>query len=220
MAAVQKLEHAGAKIGEGLEQVVDETHEQELHAATATGLDHRKLGVWAFIASETIFFAALIATYLVYRGKTPYEEGLEHLHTQDALTVATVNTFILLASSLTMVLSLSAIERANKRRMIVFLILTALFGLVFLSGQAFEYSKLYSEGLTFDSNLFTSTFFTLTGFHGSHVFVGVIWITMLIIRALRGGIGEHNHLAVELGGLYWHFVDLVWVVLFTIIYLI
>jgi heme/copper-type cytochrome/quinol oxidase subunit 3 len=119
-----------------------------------------------------------------------------------------------------MVLSLQSIENGKKGRMIFFLIATALLGLVFLGGQVFEYNELITNGISFDTNLFGSSFFTLTGFHGSHVFVGVIWITMLIIRALRGGITEHNHLAVELGGLYWHFVDLVWVVLFTIIYLI
>ncbi len=216
MSAVGKLEQAGHRVGETLEDVVDEAHAQAEHAETSTGLDHRKLVMWIFIASETIFFAALMATYLVYRGHTPHEEGLGHL----SVPVASFNTFILLASSLTMVLSLQAIEAGKRGRMIVLLILTALFGLAFLGGQAFEYNELLKEGISIDTNLFGATFFTLTGFHGTHVAVGILWITMLIIRALRGGITEHNHLAVELGGLYWHFVDLVWVVLFTIIYLI
>jgi cytochrome c oxidase subunit 3/cytochrome o ubiquinol oxidase subunit 3 len=216
MAALGKLEQAGHRVGETLEQVVDETHEQELHAATTTGLDHRKLVMWVFIASETIFFAALMATYLVYRGKTPREEGLDLLD----LTVASANTFILLASSLTMVLSLQSIENGKKGRLIGFLILTALLGLLFLGGQVFEYRELLEHGISLDTNLFGATFYVLTGFHGSHVLLGIVWIIALIIRAQRGGITEHNHLSVELGGLYWHFVDLVWVVLFTIIYLI
>lgn len=216
MAAVGNLEHGAHHGVDALEHVLDEAHEQSLHAETSTGLDHRKLVMWVFIASETIFFAALMATYLVNRGKVTPEEGPEHLN----LTVASFNTFILLFSSLTMVLALQSIERAKKNRMIFFLVATAFWGLVFLGGQVFEYYELISNGITFDSNVWSSSFFALTGFHGTHVFVGVIWITMLIIRALRGGIGEHNHLAVELGGLYWHFVDLVWVVLFTIIYLI
>ncbi|HZQ05836.1 MAG TPA: cytochrome c oxidase subunit 3 [Anaerolineae bacterium] len=216
MAALGKLERAGHQVGETLEQVVDGTHEQIAHAQTTTGLDNRKLVIWIFIASETIFFAALMATYLVYRSRTPIEEGLGHLN----LAVASANTFILLGSSLTMVLSLQSIERGNRGRMIFFLILTAALGLTFLGGQIFEYNELLVNGVSIDTNLFGATFFTLTGFHGSHVFVGVIWITALIIRALRGGITPNNHLAVELGGLYWHFVDLVWVVLFTIIYLI
>lgn len=216
MSAVGKLEQAGHRVGESVEQVVDETHAQAEHAQTTTGLDHRKLVMWVFIASETIFFAALMATYLVYRGKTPYEEGVGLLD----LNVASLNTFILLASSLTMVMSLQAIENKKKGRMILFLVLTTILGLAFLGGQAYEYGKLLQEGISLDTNLFGATFFVLTGFHGSHVAVGVLWIVMLIIRALRGGISEHNHLSVELGGLYWHFVDLVWVVLFTIIYLI
>lgn len=216
MAAVGKLEQGAHRAAESTEHVLDEAHAQELHAATSTGLDHRKLVMWVFIASETIFFAALMATYLINKGKVIPEEGPAHLN----LAVASFNTFILLFSSLTMVLALQSIENAKKRRMIFFLVATAFWGLVFLGGQIFEYSELIQNGISFDSNIWSSSFFALTGFHGTHVFVGVIWITMLIIRTLRGGVGEHNHLAVELGGLYWHFVDLVWVVLFTIIYLI
>lgn len=216
MAAVGKLEQAGHRVGEALENTVDEAQTHVEHAETSTGLDHRKLVMWIFIASETIFFAALMAAYLVYRGKTPHEEGLGLLD----LNVASFNTFILLASSLTMVLSLQAIEAGKRTRLIVLLTITAALGLVFLGGQAYEYSALIREEITPDRNLFGATFFTLTGFHGAHVAVGVLWIISLIVRARRGGITEHNHLAVELGGLYWHFVDLVWVILFTIIYLI
>lgn len=216
MSAVGKLEQAGHRVGEAVEHTVDEAHAQAEHAETSTGLDHRKLVMWVFIASECIFFAALMATYLVYRGKTPFADGLHHLD----LNVASFNTFILLASSLTMVLSLQAIEQGKRNRMIVLLILTVVFGGLFLGGQVYEYSALFNEGNEFNTNLFTATFFTLTGFHGTHVAVGVLWIIALIVRALRGGITEHNHLSVELGGLYWHFVDLVWVILFTIIYLI
>jgi cytochrome c oxidase subunit 3/cytochrome o ubiquinol oxidase subunit 3 len=216
MSVVEHLDNIGHRVERGLEGTIDSEQAQAVHAETSTGLDHRKLVMWIFIASETIFFAALMATYLVYRGKTPHEEGLGLLD----LTVASANTFILLGSSLTMVLSLQSIENGKRGRMIVFLILTALLGLAFLGGQAYEYGKLFQEGIELNTTQFSATFFTLTGFHGSHVAVGVLWIIMLIIRALRGGVTPTNHLAVELGGLYWHFVDLVWVVLFTIIYLI
>lgn len=216
MSAVGKIEQTGHRIGESLEQVVNEQHAEAVHAETSTGLDHRKLVMWVFIASETIFFAALISAYLVYRGKTPYEEGLGLLE----LNVAAANTFILLASSLTMVLSLQSIENGKPGRLKFFLALTAILGLVFIGGQVFEYNELLQHGVSIDTNLFGATFFTLTGFHGTHVFIGILWILALIFRAMRGGVTQHNHLAVELGGLYWHFVDLVWVVLFTIIYLI
>lgn len=215
MSAIGKLEQQ-SQTADALQHSGGDAHVDELHAATSTGLDHRKLIMWVFIASETIFFAALISAYLVYRGRTPLEEGLHHLN----LAVASVNTFILLGSSLTMVLSLQAIGSGNKGRMMLLLGLTAVLGLVFLGGQAFEYNELLQNGVSPDTNLFGSTFFTLTGFHGAHVFVGVLWILSLILRARRGGITPDNHLAVELGGLYWHFVDLVWVVLFTLIYLI
>lgn len=214
MAAIEhRLEHGASPLSNELE-AAQETH--ALHTETSTGLDHRKLGIWVFIASEVIFFASLIAAYLVYRGKTPHEEGLGLLD----LNVASINTFILLASSFTMVMSLQSIADGKRRRMLLFLGLTALLGLVFLGGQAYEYNELWRHGISINTNIFGATFFTLTGFHGSHVFIGVIWILFLIIRGVAGGITPDNHLAVELGGLYWHFVDLVWVVLFTLIYLI
>lgn len=183
---------------------------------TTTGLDSRKLGIWMFIASEVIFFTALISTYLLYRGQTPPQYGLAHLE----LNVAAVMTFILLMSSFTMVSALAAARDGNLSRMRLWLIATAALGLVFLGSQAFEWSLLFREGIFPSSNLFGATFFTTTGFHGSHVFVGVLWMIGVIARASKGGITAQNNLSVEMVGLYWHFVDLVWVVLFTVIYLI
>lgn len=183
---------------------------------TTTGLDSRKLGIWMFIASEVIFFTALISTYLLYRGQTPPQYGLAHLE----LNVAAAMTFILLMSSFTMVSALAAARDGNLSRMRLWLIATAALGLVFLGSQAFEWSLLFREGIFPSSNLFGATFFTTTGFHGSHVFVGVLWMIGVIARASRGGVTAKNNLSVEMVGLYWHFVDLVWVVLFTVIYLI
>lgn len=183
---------------------------------TTTGLDSRKLGIWMFIASEVIFFTALISTYLLYRGQTPRQYGLAHLE----LNVAAVMTFILLMSSFTMVSALAAARDGNLPRLRLWLIATAGLGLVFLGSQAFEWSLLFREGIFPGTNLFGATFFTTTGFHGSHVFVGVLWMIGVIARASRGGVTARNNLSVEMVGLYWHFVDLVWVVLFTVIYLI
>jgi heme/copper-type cytochrome/quinol oxidase subunit 3 len=183
---------------------------------TATGLDSRKMGIWMFIASEVIFFTALISTYLLYRGYTPREQGLAHLE----LNVAAVMTFILLMSSFTMVSALAAIRDGKPQQMRLWLAATAALGLFFLGSQAFEWSLLFREGITPATNLFGATFFTTTGFHGTHVFVGVLWILGVLVRALRGGVTPRNNLSVEMVGLYWHFVDLVWVVLFTVIYLI
>jgi heme/copper-type cytochrome/quinol oxidase subunit 3 len=185
-------------------------------AETSTGLDSRKMAIWMFIASEVIFFTALISTYLRYRGETPYGQGLGHLE----LNVAAVMTFILLMSSFTMVSALAAIRDGNIRKMRLWLIATAALGLVFLGSQAFEWSLLFREGVFPSTNLFGATFFTTTGFHGSHVLVGVLWMIGVIARASKGGVTPQNNLSVEMVGLYWHFVDLVWVVLFTVIYLI
>ncbi len=200
-------------ISEHLESGVSQ---EDAVTPTTTGLDSRKMGIWMFIASEVIFFTALISTYLLYRGQTPRQYGLAHLE----LNVAAVMTFILLMSSFTMVSALAAIRDGKPRQMRLWLAATAALGLVFLGSQAFEWSLLFREGITPSTNLFGATFFTTTGFHGSHVFVGVLWIVAVIARALKGGVTPENNLSVEMVGLYWHFVDLVWVVLFTVIYLI
>ncbi len=191
-------------------------HKEGAMAETSTGLDSRKMGLWMFIASEVIFFMGLISTFLYYRGVTPASEGLAHLE----LNVAAIMTFILLMSSFTMVSALAAIREGNVSKMRLWLLATAGLGLVFLGSQAYEWSLLFRESIFPWTNLFGATFFTTTGFHGTHVFVGVLWILGVIARASRGGIDKKNNLSVEMVGLYWHFVDLVWVVLFTVIYLL
>ncbi len=190
-------------------------HEPEV-AATSTGLDSRKMGIWMFIASEVIFFTGLISSYLYYRGVTPKASGLGYLE----LNIAATMTFLLLMSSFTMVSALAAIRDGKRTQMRNWLIATAVLGLLFLSSQAYEWSLLFREGIYPWTNLFGATFFTTTGFHGTHVLIGVIWIAAVIARAMAGGVTKENNLSVEMVGLYWHFVDLVWVVLFTVIYLI
>jgi heme/copper-type cytochrome/quinol oxidase subunit 3 len=164
-----------------------------------------------------MFFTGLIVTYMVMRGRSttgPYPAEVL------SVPLVAINTFVLLGSSFTMVTALSAIERGDTRGLRRWLIATAVLGLLFLSGQAFEFISLAREGASLSSNLFGATFFTLTGFHGMHVFVGVIWIVFVLARAFRGGVTQENHLAVELVGLYWHFVDIVWIIIFTIVYLL
>jgi cytochrome c oxidase subunit 3/cytochrome o ubiquinol oxidase subunit 3 len=185
--------------------------------ATALGVDNQKLGIWALLGSEVMFFSSLIVTYIIFRGKSvtgPFP--------QEALDVplTAFNTFVLICSSLTMVTALAAIQRGQTAGLRRWLIATGLLGLTFLGGQAYEFSMLIGHGLSLSSNLFGATFFTLTGFHGAHVFAGVIWIGFVLARAMRGGVTQDNHIAVELVGLYWHFVDLVWIIIFTIVYLI
>ncbi|MBI4336435.1 MAG: cytochrome c oxidase subunit 3 [Chloroflexi bacterium] len=173
--------------------------------------------MWTFLGSECMFFGSLIATYLVYGGKSlvgPYPKDVLNI------PVTSVSTFVLLMSSLMMVLALAAIQRGDVRAMRVWLLATAVLGITFLGFQAFEFRTFVLEGLTPRTNLFGTTFFTLTGFHGAHVMVGVIWLLSLVGYSLRGGLARESSLNVELAGLYWHFVDVVWIVIFTVVYLL
>ncbi len=187
------------------------------HLETNTGLDNRKLLMWLFLGSECLFFGSFIAAYLLYRNRNvsgPYPKDLFDI------PFTSVSSFVLLMSSLCMVLALSAIQRGNVHKMRIWLLATAFLGLVFLSGQAFEFTQFYREGLKLDTNMFGTTFFVLTGFHGAHVTIGVLILMSLYGGSLKGKITEENALQVELAGLYWHFVDIVWIIIFTMIYLV
>ena len=187
------------------------------HPHTSTGLDSRKLLMWAFLASDCMFFGTLIATYMVYKNRSL--DGPLPRETFD-VQYTSVSAFVLLLSSLTMVLALASIQRGEERRMRVWLSATALLGCVFLGGQFYEFTTFYHDGLTLSRNLFGSTFFTLTGFHGTHVAIGVFWLGSLVTHSFRGRLHQEHSLLVEIAGLYWHFVDIVWILIFTLVYLI
>ncbi len=190
-------------------------HSPELE--TTTGLDNRKLVMWAFLGSECLFFGTLISTYLVYRNKSlvgPYPEDIIDV------PVTSVSTFVLLMSSFMMVMTLNAITKGDERSFRVWILGTALLGSTFLGFQVFEFREFWLHGLTPRTNLFGTTFFVLTGFHGAHVTVGVIWLVSLFGQSLQGNLKQEHSLRVELAGLYWHFVDIVWIVIFTLIYLV
>jgi len=182
------------------------------------GVDTKKLGMWTFLGSEVMLFTGLIATYLVFRGKSLDGPTPAELFADP--TIVAFNTLVLLCSSLTMVLAHEAVERANKRRFFLFILATAALGALFLSVQVFEYSKLIAEGLGLGVNMFGASFFTLTGFHGAHVSVGVLLLLLTAFSGWRKGFTKEYPLGVEIVGLYWHFVDLVWVVIFTLVYLL
>ncbi|MBX6363580.1 MAG: cytochrome c oxidase subunit 3 [Gemmatimonadetes bacterium] len=189
----------------------------EEHFETSTGLNTFKLGFWVFLGSETLFFGSLIATYMVYKGASvtpPYPSQILNI------PLTSISTFVLLMSSLAMVLALAGVQRGNRAQTLTWLLATAALGSLFLGFQAFEFTEFYHKGLTLQTNLFGSTFFILTGFHGAHVTVGVIWLLMLWVQALRGRLGAERALTVEIAGLYWHFVDIVWIAIFTLIYLL
>ena len=198
------------------------------HLDTTTGLDSRKLAFWTFIGSECLLFGTLIATYMAYKGESlagpyPHETVLADGTIAEGLLdipLTSISTAVLLFSSLFMVLGLAAVQRNDRSKSIIWIGLTALFGAIFLGFQVYEFTHFWHEGLTLSSNLFGSTFYTLTGFHGAHVFVGVIYLLTLMILAIKGRLGPEKALNVELAGLYWHFVDVVWVVIFPLVYLI
>jgi heme/copper-type cytochrome/quinol oxidase subunit 3 len=190
-------------------------HAEEHH--TSTGLDNRKILMWAFLGSDCLFFGALISVYLVYRGRSIAPPVPKEIFD---IPFTSVSAFILLASSLMMVLALNSLERGSVSKMRVWLIATALMGTLFLGGQVYEFVLFYQEGLTLQSNLFGSSFFVLTGFHGTHVAIGVAWLLAIIITAFRGRFTTKNTLSLEIAGLYWHFVDIVWILIFVLIYLI
>ena len=187
------------------------------HPPTATGLDNVKLGFWTFIGSETLFFGSLISTYMVYKGASvagPYPHEVLNI------PLTSVSTFVLLMSSLAMVLALNAVHNGSRSGTLTWLMVVAVLGLIFLGIQAYEFTTFVHEGLTIKTNVFGSAFFVLTGFHGAHVSVGVLWMLTLWILVLRGRIGKQDALKVEIAGLYWHFVDVVWIAIFTLVYLI
>ncbi len=187
------------------------------HLETSTGLDNRKLLMWLFLGSECLFFGSLIAAYLLYRDKNiagPYPHDLFDI------PFTSVSSFVLLMSSVSMVLALAAVQRGDQWGLKVWLATTALLGVLFLSGQAFEFTQFNREGLSLSTNMFGTTFFVLTGFHGAHVTVGVLILLSLFAMALRGKLTQPKSLNVELAGLYWHFVDIVWIAIFTLVYLI
>jgi cytochrome c oxidase subunit III len=210
------------------------------HHYTTTGLDNRKIAIWAFIGSECMLFASLISTYLIYKGRSvvgpfPHEPWTNPATGQQLpaildIPVTSASTFVLLMSSLAMVLALAAVQnkhlpkRTRGERILgsskLWLAATAGLGAVFLMFQAYEFTSFYHEGLSFRTNLFGSSFFTLTGFHGAHVTAGVLWLLTLLAIDYKRGLGPDDATNVDICALYWHFVDVVWIVIFTLIYLI
>ena len=210
------------------------------HHYTTTGLDSRKIAVWAFIGSECMLFASLISTYLIYKGRSivgpfPHETWTDP-STQQVfkpilnIPVTSASTFVLLMSSLAMVLALAAVENRNVPKLTtgdkilgsskLWLFVTCVLGATFLGFQAYEFTSFVHEGLTIRTNLFGSTFFTLTGFHGAHVTAGVIWLGTLLAIDMKRGLQPKDALWVDIAALYWHFVDVVWIAIFTLVYLI
>ena len=187
------------------------------HGHSSTGISNNKLAMWLFLGSECLLFGGLISTYMLYRGRVsdgPHPEQIFDI------PFTSVSSFVLLMSSLSMVLAVTSAQRRDYSRTNLWLLVTAILGATFLGGQIYEFTAFYREGLGFSTSLFSSSFYTLTGFHGVHVLVGVIMLlsTLGILKKNRAT-GDKAE-SVEIVGLYWHFVDVVWIVIFTLVYLI
>ena len=148
-----------------------------------TGVSNEKLAMWAFLGSECLLFGALISTYFLYRGRSVAGPTSKQIYD---IPFTSISSFVLLMSSLTMVLALAAIQRGDDRRMRVWLLATAFLGTVFIGGQVYEFTSFIHEGLTIETNLFGSSFFVLTGFHGVHVTVGIMMLLSLVTMSIQG----------------------------------
>ena len=197
-----------------------------------------KLGMWIFLGSEVMFFTALIGSYIILRFGAPEQWAAPGQMLNVPLTA--VNTFLLICSSVTMVKAFAAIQDGDQRLLKLYLLATVAIGAAFVGVQAYEYIHLVHEGflpsgyrpgselaeraaeglLPVSVGVYGSSFYTMTGFHGFHVSVGVICMSFVTWKAYRGAYTKEDHRGVEVVGLYWHFVDLVWIILFTIVYLV
>ena len=206
---------------------IDETPELGLPVSNA------KLAMWLFLATEIMFFMGLIGTYIALRFSRADWPTPEDVHL--SVNVGAFNTLVLIASSVTVVLALSATSRRERQVQALYLAITAALGTLFLVVKAFEYYAKYEHGLVYFVNgwpvlqpthdvpgggLWPSLYFTLTGFHALHVIGGVVMLVMLLIQSLAGLLGPDKYERVELIGLYWHFVDIVWIFLFPLLYMI
>jgi heme/copper-type cytochrome/quinol oxidase subunit 3 len=179
-------------------------------------VERGKFAIWLFLATEVMFFSGLIGAYIVLRSAAKsWPNPQERL----AVDITAFNTFVLITSSWLMVKALFAAKHGDRGGILRWLGATIVGGSLFVGIQVYEYIQLVKEGAIPKVDIFWSTFYVMTGFHGTHVVVGVIWLIYVWFGALRGRYTAKNHLGVELAGLYWHFVDLVWVLLFTIVYL-
>jgi cytochrome c oxidase subunit 3/cytochrome o ubiquinol oxidase subunit 3 len=208
-----------ATVSHVIHSASDYAHDEEVgHGThTSTGLSNNKLAMWLFLGSECLLFGGLISTYMLYRGRTT--GGPSPADVYD-IPFTSVSSFVLLMSSLTMVLAVASAKRGDVHRTRLWLVTTALLGATFIGGQVYEFTAFYREGLGYTTNLFGSSFYTLTGFHGVHVSVGIMMLLALTFITMRGRIPGERSEVVEIIGLYWHFVDVVWIVIFTLVYLI
>ncbi len=176
-----------------------------------------RMGIWWFLASEIMVFGGFLAIYILYRMASggAWAEMANHV----SAPIGTFNTIILLTSSLTMVKAFEAIDNEKRKQATNFLLITVILGLAFLGVKAFEYSSEIALGFTPLSGTFWAFYYALTGLHGLHIVAGVIFNASLLVMAMKGTLWPNTQHRVEYAGLYWHFVDIVWIFLFPLLYL-
>ena len=185
---------------------------------TNTGVENKKMAMWAFLASDCMFFGTLISTHLISRKIYPTVVEPTEIF---SIELTGFSSFILLMSSFLMALTVSAAHKKNIKGVRTFLLGTIIFGLIFLGGQVYEFSHfVHEKQLTLSSSVFGSTFYVLTGTHGVHVALGVLWLASWLAYTYSKKFSWVNSLDIETAGLYWHFVDIVWIVIFTAVYLV
>ncbi|MGF2615513.1 cytochrome (ubi)quinol oxidase subunit III [Rossellomorea vietnamensis] len=177
------------------------------------------MGFWFFLGGETVLFASLFATYLALKDSVP---SPDHALAKDIfdLPLAFIATMLLLTSSLTSVYAMYHMKNYNFKGMQAWLLITVLLGFAFLGLEIYEfYHYVHAYGHTFTSSAFGSAFYTLVGFHGAHVAFGLMWIISLMVRNAKRGLSLYNAPKFYVASLYWHFIDVVWVFIFTVVYL-
>lgn len=185
---------------------------------TSTGVENKKMAMWAFLASDCMFFGTLISTHLIYRKIYPDVENVRDIF---EIELTSFSSFILLMSSFLMALAVSSAHKRNVKALRNFLLGTIFFGLIFLGIQVYEFTHfMHHKDLYLHSSIFGSSFYVLTGTHGVHVALGVVWLFGWYLRTFSKKFQWVNALDIEVAGLYWHFVDIVWIVIFTAVYLV
>lgn len=184
--------------------------------AHRSAIERARTGVWVFLASECLVFGTLIGTYLSLHGRSTVGPYPQEVFDLGAISLA---TFILLASSLTMALAISAARAGQMNLCRSWIAATMVLGMAFLGMQANEYATFIREGLRLSTNVFGASFYALTGTHGTHVAAGILWLGGLLVNSFRGKLTPAEGGMVELAGLYWHFVDMVWMIIFPVVYL-
>lgn len=188
------------------------------HDHSSITIDNKKLLMWVFLGSDCMFFGTLISTHLIYRKLYPESFDPTAIF---SLELTSFSTFILLMSSFLMALSVSAMHKGELKSFRRNVIGVIFFGLIFLGCQVYEFAHFVHEDLTLSTNTFGSTFYMMTGTHGVHVAIGVFWLICMYFYSHSGKMNANNSaIDVEVAGLYWHFVDIVWIVIFTAVYLI